>query len=74
LPREVERELLLKLKGEHYAKWPDQSLPALHGKTARQAVIDLLRTMENGEERLRKEGRPAYDFSRLRKELGIAEE
>jgi hypothetical protein len=40
----------------------------------RQEVIELLRTMENGEERLRKEGQPAYDFSRVREELEIGEE
>jgi len=34
----VERELILKLQAEHYAKWPDERLPALGGRTPRQAV------------------------------------
>lgn len=80
IPPEVERELVLKLKTEHYAKWPDESLPALGGKTPREAVRfevgrraveDVIRQMENGEDRLRKEGGPAFDFAKLRKTLGL---
>ena len=80
VPPEVERELVLQYKAEHYAKWPDESLPALGGKTAREAVRsevgrraveNLIRQMENGEDRLRKEGGPAFDFSTLRKTLGL---
>ncbi|SPE35390.1 putative SEC-C motif domain protein [Candidatus Sulfopaludibacter sp. SbA6] len=80
IPPEVERELLLKLKAEHYAKWPDEHLPALDGKTPREAVRsavgrkavdDILRMMENREERERREGRPAFDFSPVRKTLGL---
>jgi hypothetical protein len=83
IPFEIESELLQKVKDEHYAKWPDEPLPALGGKTPRSAVrradgrsrvIDLIRTMENSEERARKEGRPAYSFSRLREDLGLEEE
>ena len=82
IPPEVEREILLKVKSEHYAKWPDEKLPALHGKTARQAVKtnagrhaveDLVRTMENHEERERERGKPAFDFTPLRRELGLTE-
>jgi hypothetical protein len=80
IPPEVERELMLKFKSEHYAKWPDEPLPALDGKTPREAVRsqvgrkavdDLIRMMENGEERERREGRPAFDFSPVRKALGL---
>ncbi|MBZ5624593.1 MAG: SEC-C domain-containing protein [Acidobacteriia bacterium] len=80
VPSEEERELVLQFKAEHYATWPDEPLPALGGRTPREAVRsevgrrevdDLLRMMENGEERLRKEGGPAFDFSPIRKTLGL---
>jgi hypothetical protein len=80
LPPEVEREVVLKIKSEHYAKWPDEPLPALGGKTPREAsrsetgrraLDDLLRDMENLEERARRSGQPAFDFGPLRKELGL---
>jgi len=68
---------------QHYARWPDDNLPALGGKSARQAVkdpagrkavIDLLRMMENGEERKQAAGAPSYDFNIIRRELGLPEE
>lgn len=80
IPPEVEKVLLLKMKTEHYAKWPDESLPALDGKTpraavrtevGRAAVENLIRMMENGEEKLRKDGQAAYDFSQIRETLGL---
>jgi len=80
LPPEVERELVSKMKSEHYAHWIDERLPALGGQTPRQAarskagrraLEDLLRMMENGEERDRLEGRAAFDFSAIRKDLGM---
>jgi hypothetical protein len=80
LPPEVEREVIERVKAEHYAKWPDESLPALGGKTARQAVQtpegrkaveDLLRMMENREAREGREGQPVYDFTIVRRELGL---
>jgi tetratricopeptide (TPR) repeat protein len=80
LPPEVEREVVLKLKAEHYAKWPDEPLPALDGRTPREAartetgrsaLHDLLRDMENAEEHERRHGRPAYDFRQLRETLGL---
>jgi tetratricopeptide (TPR) repeat protein len=80
VPPELEREIVLKFKREHYATWADEPLPALDGKTprqavktdqGRQAVENLLRMMENGEERLRKEGGPAFDFTPIRQDLGL---
>jgi hypothetical protein len=82
IPAEVERELILRMKAQHYARWPDDPLPALGGKTARQAVktksgrkavVELIRDMEHGEAREAKAGRPAFDFSALRKTLGLEE-
>jgi hypothetical protein len=83
IPAELERELILRMKAEHYAKWPDETLPALGGKTARQAVktqagrqavLKLIRDMEHGEARGAKAGQPAFDFTPLRKTLGLEEE
>ena len=53
-------QLILEFKRRHYADWPDQPLPALDGKTPREAVqtvggrgvVDvLLKGMENLEQR-----------------------
>jgi hypothetical protein len=80
VPPEVEREMVLKIKAQHYATWADVPLPALAGKTPREAVRsaagrkaveDLLRDCENGEERERKRGRAAFDFTPIRKDLGL---
>jgi hypothetical protein len=81
--RQGERETILKLKAEHYAKWVDQSLPALQGRTPREAmqteegrlaVRDLIRGFENGEERERKNGGLALDLTDLRRTLGLTED
>jgi hypothetical protein len=80
LPPEVEREVISKVKAEHYARWVDEPLPALEGRTPRQAarsevgrrqLEDLLRTMENAEERSRQQGGVAFDFVALRKALDL---
>jgi SEC-C motif-containing protein len=80
IPPEVEREIILTHKKEHYAGWPDAPLPALYGRTpreavktpeGREAVMNLIRMMENREERLRKRGGAAYDFSELKATLGL---
>jgi hypothetical protein len=74
-------DAIKQLTEEHYRTWPDVPLPALGGKTPREAArsrskksraaVDLLlRTMENADER---HPNPfyRYDFSRLRRELGL---
>jgi len=80
IPAEMEREIVLQMKAAHYATWPDDPLPALGGKTARQAVrtksgrravLELIRDMEHGEARGAKQGQPAFDFTALRKTLGL---
>lgn len=82
LDPELERRFLHEYSERHYASWPDRALPALGGKTPRQAVktpkgraavIDLLKTFESESARQNKAGRYAYDFSWLRRELGIGE-
>ncbi|HET6305103.1 MAG TPA: hypothetical protein VFG80_10020, partial [Myxococcota bacterium] len=76
-PPEAE-QILREFKERHYATWPDERLPALRGKSPREAVrtaqgrdaVDvLLKDMENHEHRW--EGPGAFDFSRLRRELGL---
>jgi hypothetical protein len=70
VPPEVEREIVGQLYAEHYRKWLDEPIPALGGrtprhaarlKTARPAVVDLLKGLENQMERARQSGLPAMD-------------
>lgn len=76
-PPEAE-QLILDFKRRHYADWPNHPLPALDGKTPREAVqtvggrgaVDvLLKEMENLEQRAG-EG-ASFDFSLLRRELNL---
>ena len=78
LDTEETRALTLDFKRRHYATWPDQPLPALKGRTPRQAVRTaqgrrdvevLIKDLENHEARF--EGENAFDFSDLRRELGL---
>jgi len=77
-PSPEAEQLVLEFKRRHYADWPDHPLPALDGKTPREAVqtvggrgaVDvLLKEMENLEQRAR-EG-ASFDFSLVRSELGL---
>jgi hypothetical protein len=76
-PPEAE-QMIREIKERHYATWSDVSLPALGGKSPREAMrtaqgrdaVDLLlKEMENHERRF--EGEAGFDFSRLRRELGL---
>jgi hypothetical protein len=78
LPLEEVQRVLREFKERHYADWPDLPLPALDGKTPRDAVrtrhgrtqVDLLvRQMENSEERLPAGER--FDVAGLRARLGL---
>ncbi|MFZ5925957.1 MAG: SEC-C metal-binding domain-containing protein [Acidobacteriota bacterium] len=80
VPPEIANPLIEQMLERHYSTWPDTPLPALGGKTPREAVRtpggrreveDLLLDFENEAEHDRREGRPAYDFSRLRRALGL---
>jgi len=80
VPPEVEAELLGRFYEQHSRAWLDQPVPALGNRTPRQAarlkamrprLIALLKEFENGSERLRREGRPAYDFGWMWDELGL---
>lgn len=72
------QRVVLEYKRRHYADWIDQQLPALGGKTPREAVrsaggrtaVDtLLKDMENRERR--GAGGQAYDFSEIRRALRL---
>ena len=80
VPPEVAAEVLRQYKDKHYKKWPDEPLPALDGRTAREAaglpvlrprLVDLLKDMENHETRGTRPGNPPYDFGWIWKELGV---
>ena len=77
-PSPEEQEALREFKASHHAAWPDDKLPALQGKSPRQAVrtragrhqVDvLLKELENREAELPVEER--MDVSGLRRELGL---
>jgi len=72
--------IILEMKTKHYSDWADQPLPALGGETPRTAVrtkpgreqVDLLlKENENLEARLPEGER--FDFTRIRRELGLEE-
>ncbi|MBI4521156.1 MAG: DUF2384 domain-containing protein [Gemmatimonadetes bacterium] len=65
---------------QHYRRWADTPVPALDGRTPREAVAtpggrsrvaDLIRMIENAEERRRLEGEAPYDVSWMWRELGL---
>ena len=80
-PPEVQDELIGKFLEQHYGGWLDTPLPALAGRTPREAaalksvrpkLISLLKHMESSSARDRRAGRPAYDFGWMWAELGLA--
>ena len=80
VPPEAAAEIVQAFYEGHYRGWLDEPLPALAGRTPREAVglksarpkvIALLKDMENLSARERLEGRPAYDFGWMRGELGL---
>ena len=80
VPPEIEAALLQDFYEKHYRDWVDHPLPALDGLTPREAarrpaererVRELLKQFEHGSEAERREGRPAYDFGWMWKELGL---
>jgi len=80
VPPEVEAQIVGEYYERHYRNWLDQTVPALGNRTPRHAarlktmrprLIALLKEFENSSERLRREGRPAYDFGWMWGELGL---
>jgi hypothetical protein len=80
IPAELREQIIAEALGKHYASWPDIPVPALGGLTPREAakdprerkqLITLLRNFDAASERERKDGKPAYDFAPLWRELGL---
>jgi len=80
VPPEVQAAVVGQFYEEHYRKWLDEPIPALAGRTPREAaalksarprLVALLKGMENMSERDRRAGRPAYDFGWMWAELGL---
>ena len=78
LPQDVQQQLVREFKERHYARWADEPLPALAGKSPRAAVrtkrgraqVDLLlRELEHLEGRLPAAER--FDVSGLRAKLDL---
>jgi len=73
------RGLAFAFYDRHDRSWPDTPLPALGDPTPRVAAgleavrprLVALLDFESQAERLRRAGRPAYDFGWLRGELGL---
>ncbi len=77
-PGSPEARAVAEFKRRHYARWLDQPLPALHGKTPREAARTaagrvelelLLKQMEHRENH--SPGDTPFDFSTLRRELRL---
>jgi len=80
IPLDVQASIVGQFYEEHYRKWLDEPVPALDGRTPREAaglksahpqLISLIKGMENMSDRERRAGRPAYDFAWMWGELGL---
>jgi hypothetical protein len=82
VPPDVAAAFTRQFYDQHYHGWVDAPIPALDGRSPKQAVrtkrgkdevVALLKTMENMEaRRCRESGQPPYDFGWLWQELGLA--
>lgn len=82
MPPEV-AQAVQRFLNNYYRRWVDEPLPALGGDTPRQAcrtqegrsqVLEILRLLENMEEKKRRAGKPYIEVSVIRRELGLPEE
>ncbi|MEI8191664.1 MAG: SEC-C metal-binding domain-containing protein, partial [candidate division NC10 bacterium] len=80
IPPDVQTHLVGQMLHRHFTAWLDQQVPALDGRTPRQAscdvllrpkVIQLLREIENIQDRGRQQGKPWYDAAWMWEALGI---
>jgi hypothetical protein len=81
IPPEVQTRLVGQMLHRHFTAWLEQAIPALDGRTPRQAardvilrpkVIHLLREIENIQDRERQQGKPWYDAAWMWETLGIS--
>jgi len=82
LPRDAAESLMLNHLARHYRAWLDDSIPALEGKSPREAaqsaqlrgkLVELIHGLEGQYEHALKNGEPAYDPSWMWAELGLAD-
>ena len=81
VPPEIAAGIMREFSDRHYRAWIGTPLPALDGRSPRQAVrtkrgrdevVALLKKVENMEaRRSRESGQPPYDFAWLWQELGV---
>jgi hypothetical protein len=80
IPPDVRTRLVGQMLHRHFTAWLDQQIPALDGRTPRQAardillrpkVLQLLREIENIQDRERQQGKPWYDAAWMWEALGI---
>ena len=80
VPPEEAARFLREYKDAHYQRWLDEPVPLLGGRTPRKAarttagrakLDELLKIYEVGEARGQHAGQTPYDFSWLRRELGL---
>jgi len=80
VPKRVEREITKRYLDSYYRKWLDEKIPALDGKSPREAARDvegreqlvaLLKELENREARRAKDTDVGYNALWLWRELGI---
>ena len=80
LPEDVRNEILAQIGEKFYVEWLDTSVPALGGLTPRQAaktakgrlqLEELLKSVENTEDRKRQRGEPHIEPARMRADLGL---
>lgn len=82
IPPEVAANFLRQFYDQHYREWIGMPLPALDGRSPKEAVrtkrgedevVALLKSVENMDaRRCRASGEPPYDFDWLWQELGVA--
>lgn len=82
IPREVAEDLVQNHYARHYRAWIDEPVPALDGRTPREAakdaalrarLVDLLRQLERMYQDALRSDTPAYDPSWMWSELGLDE-
>jgi hypothetical protein len=83
IPMDVQQQLYIQLMEKHCRKWLKEKIPALDGKTPMQAVktdegrikvAELLKSFENSQEHIKREGKPFYDLSWMWDKLKLERE
>ena len=82
IPPEIARQIVQEHMDQHYRETLNEPIPALGGKSPRQAVrskagrakvVDWLKTLENNSAKHRNDTIEEYDFGWMWEELGLQE-